>query len=151
MSLTYTTEIEINAPRSKVIELFDDPENLSRWQKGLVSFEHISGEPGKPGARSRLKYKMGSKEIEMIETVEERNLPDEFSGTYETKGVWNLHKNYFLEKGERTLWRTETEFKSSGFMMKFLTTVMPGMFKKQTRQTMRDFKNFVENEVESES
>jgi hypothetical protein len=42
----YTVEIEIALPRHRVIELFDNPNNLVRWQTGLQSVEHISGEPG---------------------------------------------------------------------------------------------------------
>ena len=55
--MKYTTEVEINLPRAKVIELFDNPENLNKWQTGLVSFEHTEGEPGKEGAKSQLKYR----------------------------------------------------------------------------------------------
>ncbi len=49
----YTVEIEIALPRDRVIELFDNAENLLKWQKGLQSFEHISGEPGQPGTTSK--------------------------------------------------------------------------------------------------
>ena len=71
--MKYTLSTTINLPRSKVIELFDNPDNMSKWQPELQSFEHISGEPGEPGAKSRLKYKMGKREVEMIETITARN------------------------------------------------------------------------------
>ncbi len=144
--MKYTTEVEINLPREKVIELFDSTENLYKWQKGLKSFDHISGDPGQEGAKSNLVYEMGKRRLEMTETITKRNLPDEFHGTYETKGVWNGFENYFIDKGEgKTLWRTESEFKSSSIMMKLMMTLMPGMFKKQTLKTMNDFKEFAEN------
>ena len=143
--MKYTTEVEINLPRKRVIELFDNPDNMPKWQPGLISFEHISGEAGQPGAKSRLKYKMGKREIEMIETVAIRDLPDEFSGYYETKGVWNEVKNYFSEiDSGKTKWKLEAEFKCSGFM-RLIALVMPGMFKKQTLKSMMDFKKFAEN------
>lgn len=145
MSLKYSIDLEINAPREKVIKLFDSTENLVKWQKGLVSFNHISGDAGQVGAKSELKYKMGKREIEMVETITVRNFPDSFSATYETKDVWNHHENFFLEKEDnKTLWTTHTEFKCSSLFMKLMITLMPGMFKKQSLQTMRDFKNFVE-------
>ena len=75
--MKYTSEIEINSPIDKVIELFDNPDNMDKWMKGLQSFEPISGKPGQVGAKSRLKFKMGKREIEMIETITVRNLPDE--------------------------------------------------------------------------
>ena len=65
--MKYTTKIDINQSLNKVIELFDSTENMYKWQPGLVSFEHISGKPGEEGSRSRLKYNMGRREVEMIE------------------------------------------------------------------------------------
>jgi hypothetical protein len=144
--MKYTTEVEINLPRDRVIQLFDNTENLKKWQEGLQNFEHIEGEAGQEGAKSKLKYKMSKREIEMVETITKRNLPDEFISTYETKGVWNEVKNFFTEEGDdKTKWRLDTEFKGSGFM-KILMFFSPGMFKKQTLKSMNDFKAFAENE-----
>ena len=52
--MKYTREVVIDLPRDRVIELFDDADNLPKWQEGLQRFEHVSGEPGQPGAKSRL-------------------------------------------------------------------------------------------------
>ena len=90
---------------------------MKHWQPGLISFEHISGDHGKPGAKMLLKYKMGKREVEMIETILVRNFPDEFTGTYEAKGVWNKVRNTFSEpKPGITVWTSENEFKFKGFM-----------------------------------
>jgi hypothetical protein len=141
--MKYITEIEINRPRKIVTELFDNPDNMSKWQKGFVSFETISGEPGKKGAKARLKYKMGKREVEMIETITRSNLPDEFNGTYEAKGVFNIIENRFEDHGETTKWISVNEFQFKGFM-KLFAFFMPGAFKKQTLKFMKDFKEFVE-------
>ena len=145
--MKYTNEITINLPLERVIELFDNPDNLAKWQPGLISFEHLSGEPGHPGAKSKILYQMGKRRVEMIETVTKRNLPQEFSGTYETKGVWNGIKNSFtaLDSGQ-TKWVSENEFKFSGFFMKMMAFLMPGAFKKQSMQFMEYFKAFAEKE-----
>ena len=66
--MKYTLEIIINLPRKRVLELFNSTENLYKWQPGLVSFDHISGTAGEVGAKSKMLHKMGSREIEMIET-----------------------------------------------------------------------------------
>jgi uncharacterized membrane protein len=144
--MKYTSEIEINKPVDKVIELFDNADNMSKWMEGLQSFEHISGTPGQVGAKSRLKFKMGKRELEMIETITVRNLPAEFSGTYEAKGVSNIVKNRFISlPGNRTKYESETEFQFTGFM-KVFGFLMPGMFKKQSMKYLTDFKNFAEKE-----
>ena len=93
--MKFSVEIIINLPRARVIELFDSTENLYKWQPGLVSLENESGMAGEVGAKSRLEYKMGKREIQMVETITVSNFPDEFSGIYEAKGVWNEVKKNF--------------------------------------------------------
>jgi len=145
--MKYSIELNLEAPRSVVIELFDNPDNMKKWQSDLQRFEHISGEPGQVGAKSKLKYKMGKRAIEMVETITVNNLPDEFSGTYETGGVWNEVNNHFSETGpEQTRWRLNTEFQCGGFFMKLMMFFMPGAFKKQSSKFMHNFKEFVETE-----
>jgi hypothetical protein len=142
--MKFTQRIVINLPREIVIELFDNPDNMKHWQPGLVSFENISGTPGEVGTKSRLKYKMGKRDVEMVETITTRNLPDEFSGTYEAKGVWNEVKNYFVEiSSDKTEWVSENEFKFYGFM-KIIGLLMPGAFRKESYKYMRLFKEFSE-------
>lgn len=143
--MKYTSELTINLPRQRMIDLFDNPENMYKWQPGLVSFEHQSGEPGRPGAKSKLLYDMNGRKVEMIETIVSRNLPDEFSGTYEADGVYNLNANRFYEDGpERTRWVLETEFHFSG-VMKVMALFMGGAFRKQTMEHMTNFKKFAES------
>ncbi|MDX5347712.1 MAG: SRPBCC family protein [Hymenobacteraceae bacterium] len=142
--MKYTNEIEIDLPREKVVELFENPDNMKYWQPGLQSFEHISGTPGQPGAKSRLRYKMGKREIEMIETITKSSLPDEFNGLYETNGVYNVMNNRFIPVSEnKTKWVSESEFQFSGFM-KLMGWLMPGAFRKQSQKYLDDFKAFAE-------
>ncbi len=118
---------------------------MKHWQPGLVSFENISGIPGEVGTKSLLKYKMGKRDGDLIETITNRNLPDEFFGTYEAKGVWNEVKNYFTDISlDKTEWVSESEFKFSGFM-KIMGLVMPGAFKKESYKYLKLFKEFVES------
>ena len=142
--MKYSTSVEINKPIDMVIALFDDPDNMIKWMEGLVSFEPISGTPGQPGAKSRLKFIMNKREMEMIETIDVRNLPEEFSGTYEAKGVFNIVKNKFETISDSvTKYTMEQEFQFKGFM-KVIAFLMPGAFKKQSLKMQIAFKNFVE-------
>lgn len=143
--MKYSHSILIHKPLNEVIALFDNPDNMKDWMKGLQSFEPISGTPGQPGAKSKLHFKMGNRKIEMIETIEERNLPDVFSGTYEAKGVFNRVVNRFEKTGEQeTRYTTENEFQFTGFM-KIIAFLMPGAFKKQSYKYLEDFKRFAES------
>lgn len=144
--MKYTCEIVIDRPVEEVIALFDNPDNMEKWQPGFISFEHMSGEPGQPGAKSRLVYKMGNREIEMIETILTRNLPEEFSGTYDAGNVYNIVKNSFVPTdGGKTTWKVYQEFKFSGFM-RIIGWLMPGSFKKQSMEHMGLFKEFAETQ-----
>lgn len=143
--MKYLSEIDINLPRHEVIALFDNPENMKKWQPELISFKHLSGTPGHSGAQSILKYKMGRREIEMTETITERNLPDVFSGTYEAKGVYNFVKNRFIEvSSSKTRWIAEHEFRFSGVMV-IASVFMRKAFRKQTNSFMKGFKSFAES------
>lgn len=142
--MQFTCEVIINRPIDQVIELFDDPNNLKQWMDGLTDFIHVSGIPGQPGAQSRLIFKMGNRDMELIETITERNLPHEFSGTYEANGVTNEVRNRFESlPGGKTKYTTENFFEFKGFM-KIIAFLMPGAFKKQSLKYMINFKNFTE-------
>lgn len=142
--MNYSSEIIIDVPLQKVIELFDSEENMFKWQPELISFEHLTGDKGEVGSTSRLLYKMGKREIEMIETITAKNLPQEFSGTYEAKGVWNEVRNSFEAVDEnRTRWTSVNQFRFTG-MMKLVSWLMPGSFKKQSQKYLDQFKVFAE-------
>ncbi len=144
--MKYIQEIEIDKPIDQVIALFDNPDNMSKWMDELLSFESIRGTLGQSDAKSKLKFKMGKREIGMIETVTVRNLPDEYSGTYEAKGVFNIVKNKFVKISDnKTKYIVESEFQFTGYM-KFVAFFMPNIFKKQSMKYLVGFKEFAENE-----
>ena len=147
--MQYTLEIDIALPRDRVVELFDDPNNMHQWQPDLVSFTHLSGEPGQVGAKSKLVYQMGQREVEMIETITERDLPETFAGTYEAQGVWNSVHNRFAElQPDWTRWTFDTEFRCSG-VIRIFALLMPWSFKKKSLQFMQQFKAFAESTRQS--
>ena len=142
--MKYKTELDIDLPRDEVVRLVEDPDNIRYWQEGFISMEHLEGEPGKKGAKSRLRYKMGRREIEMVETIVENDLPNALKATYEAKGVFNVIENRFIaESPSRTRWEAENEFRFTGFMS-LVGRLMPGAFRKQSQKYLDDFKRFAE-------
>ena len=143
--MKYSSKIEIELPRDQVIALFQDVDNYPHWQPTFISMEPLQGEPGANGSTSRMKYRMGKRELEMIETIRANNFPEAFHATYDAKGVHNVQENFFEDLGNgRTRWRSESEFRFSGFFMKLMGALMPGAFKKQTAKFQQDFKAFAE-------
>lgn len=142
--MKYTTEVRIRLPRSKVIALFDSTEHIHKWQPGLKSMEHVSGQPGQKGARSRMIYEGRKGDLEMTETITKRNFPGEFFTTYEAKGVYNEMCNYFVEEeANLTLWRTESLFKFRG-LMALMAPFMKSAFTSNTLLSMERFRDFAE-------
>ena len=146
--MIYTTEIIIELPLKAFIKKLDNPENMKHWQKGLVSYEYISGTPGELGSKMELKYKFGKREMELIETITQTNLPHEIHMTYDTKGMHNIQKNSFKETPEGyTKWISVNEFLPTTFTLRMMILLMPRAFKKQSKKYLLDFKNFAENEI----
>jgi hypothetical protein len=146
--MKYSSEIVVNLPLKEFIKKFDNAENMKHWQRGLVSIEHISGEPGMVGAKMRLNYKIGKRKMEIIETITHSNFPYEFHGSYSAEGIVNIQENYFEEiSNGNTKWTSINEFLPLKFMMRVMLWMMPKAFKKQTTLYLKDFKNFAEKGV----
>ena len=141
--MDYSRETVIDLPRDRVVALFEDDANRGKWQEGLEEFRTIEGDAGQEGAKSYIRYKMGRREVEMTETIEERRPPERFTGIYEAKGVWNRVENTFTDEGGQTRWRVDTEFRCAGFLG-LMARLFPGMFAKQTEKMMAAFKSFAE-------
>lgn len=144
--MKYTESIVIHLPLERVVDLYMNPENYKHWMEGLQSFETISGTQGEEGSKTKFSFKMGKREIEMTETVLKKELPKEYTVSYEAKNVYNIVKNRFEEvEDNKTRLINEQEFRFGGFM-KLLGMLMPGAFKKQSRKYLKDFKEFAEKQ-----
>jgi hypothetical protein len=142
--MKFHIELIVDISLNKLIELFENPENLKKWQPNVISFNHISGEMGQVGAISQIHYNMIVKKIVMKETILKRNLPEEFVLFYESDGVSNTVTNNFKELGDnRTRWIMQNNFKFGG-LMKYAALALKSVFRKQTEQTMERFKKFAE-------
>jgi hypothetical protein len=146
--MKFTCTVIIDLSIEKVIELFDNIENLKEWQDGFVSFENISGTQGKPGAKSKIIYRSGKHVIELVETITVKNLPHEISGIYENEHMVNTMRNLFTSLGAtQTKYEAELEYTAfNGFVPKMMALFTPGLFKKQTQKWLDQFKAFAEKE-----
>lgn len=142
--MRYTCEVLIQKPREEVVKLFENPENLSKWQPTLRELIVISGEHGVDGMKSKLIYDENGKEFIMMETIETFNLPEGMTAIYEAKNVWNKCINTFEDLGNQTKWSMDTEFKCTGFM-RLMTMFGKSVFTKQTQSDMERFKQFAES------
>ena len=146
--MKFSCDVEIDLPINKVVELFNNPDNLKEWQDGFEGIEHISGTPGDDGAKTKMFYKSGKRDIILTETILVNDLPDEFTGKYEAKEMVNTMKNTFhIISENKTRWNAEIEYTEfRGFIPKLMAKLMPGMFKKQVQKWLNQFKSFAENQ-----
>ncbi|MGW7342656.1 SRPBCC family protein [Streptomyces sp. NPDC054854] len=154
-TMKYTASIEIALPREKVTQLLADPAHLPKWLRGLVLHDPLSGEHGQLGTTSRVVMQMGRRKFECTETITRREPADlreipktrvvHFDREIVGAGMWSAVRDRLTEAGpETTLWESENEYRFSGFLMKLVGFLMPGAFRKQSLQHMRDFKAFAE-------
>lgn len=146
--MKFICSVNIKLPKNRVVELWEDPNNLKEWQDGFESFDHVSGEPGTPGARSKMVYSNRGKKIVLIETIKVNNLPDEFEGVYKADAMTNTMRNTFTEIGpNETKWTAEINYyELNGFMIKLMSFLFPGLFKRQTQKWLDQFRDFAEQQ-----
>ena len=145
--MKFTCKTNINLPREQVIKLFNNPDNLVKWQDGFQSFTHLEGTPGEVGSKSLMSYLVNNKSLDITETILVSRLPDEFTGLYECEPMTNTMQNLFHEvSGHETEYVANIEYTQlNGFMVKIMAFLFPGMFKKQVQKWMNQFKDFAEN------
>jgi hypothetical protein len=144
--MKFASEIVINLPREKVLELIMKPGNFAKWQPGVKASDLLSGAAGQPGARSRVVIDAYGLKLDMIETIVDRRLPDVYSLRYDAKGVKNFVENRFSEVGpEQTRWTMTNRLEFSPLM--FAAAGFIGdIVEKQNAESMKRFKKFAESE-----
>ncbi|WP_026818696.1 SRPBCC family protein [Arthrobacter castelli] len=154
--MKYTTSIEIALPRDEVLQLIADPSLMPKWLRGLVLHEPVNGAHGQVGTTSRVVFQMGKQRMEATETIT-RLEPADLHGVHSSvvvhyereiaaESMWQAQRDRLIEAGpDTTLWESESEFRFDGLLMRLVGLLMPGSFRKQSRQQMQDFKAFAEH------
>ncbi len=140
--MKFRCTIRIDKPINRVAQLFEDPECLKHTQDGFIRIEHISGNKGEAGAKSKMVYK----KFDLFETIIYNKLPQEFSAFYEHKHMTNNMTSKFESLSEnQTRFTIDVEYtKFNGFMINLMVKLFPGLFKKQVDKWLVKFKTFVE-------
>ena len=153
--MKYTVSIELALPREQVVALLADPAHLPKWLRGLVVQEPLDGVHGQVGTRSRVVLRSGGQEMEGTETITRREPADlhgiprdttvHFDREIVAEGMWSATRDRLTDAGPgTTLWESENEYRFSSVPMRLMAPVMGGVFRKQSRRHMQDFKAFAE-------
>jgi hypothetical protein len=142
--LKSVVELEIDAPRPKVAQLFADPLDNPRWMEDIERVEPIRGEPGVPGSIYRLVPKRGKMVFEA--TVVSRKLPTELKLALDAPGVSVDVNGTLLESSaERTKLISEETFRFKGALRKLFGFLAQGAIRRAHRRHMESFKRFAES------
>lgn len=142
--MRYTLSNTINKPLSVVAEKFKDTEGAKEWMEGLHTIEPVSGEPGEKGATCYFHFTHKGKEMKLLETILEENLPNQIKFSYTSGFGYNEVELLFEEISENvTKQTTNNYFQLKGFM-KIMGFFMSGLFKKQSMKYMDGFKKYAE-------
>jgi uncharacterized protein YndB with AHSA1/START domain len=143
--MRYRLELILNRPRAEVWKIFDDPDNMNKWQPSLVKLERVSGAAGRPGSVTELTFKNGDREFSLTEEVTFRAEPERLDGFYENVFAKNFVHNTFLEQDkDHTLWKVEAEFQFKTWFMRVISPFVKKRFVANTQREMQRFKALVE-------
>lgn len=140
----FTYEIEVEKPLAEVYAAFNDQDNMPRWITGLQRTELISGEPGKPGAKTRQVYLERGRTIELIETIREHVPGERFVGTIEGEGMSCDLQVEFVDKGASTVVRMRSKFQPQKLAMRFMLPLFKGQIRKRQEGDLKRFGELVE-------
>jgi len=143
--MKYKLELTLQKSRAEVWKVFDDPDNIDKWQPSLTKIERLEGTAGHPGSVAKLTFKSGEREYSLVEKVIYRAEPERLDNMYENEFADNSVKNTFLEKGGNgTLWKVDVEFKFKTILMRLIGPFVKKRFAANTQRDMERFKTLVE-------
>lgn len=145
--MKHKTDILIDADLATVWRMFDDPDNMAKWQPTLKSFTHKSGMPGQPDAVSELVYDENGREVVMTETITARRDESFLGGTYKSDWGTVVVFNLFEETDDgNTRWTSNLNYSFKGFM-KIMALFMHKSIRNRSDHDMNRFKLLVETEA----
>ncbi|AXT19306.1 SRPBCC family protein [Flavobacteriaceae bacterium AU392] len=146
--MKYKGSVIIHKPREVVTTLFIDPNNNKEYQDGFVKKELISGNLGHNGAKSKMYYSDGKRDMVLTETIIKNDLPGSFEAFYHHKHMDNTMKCTFIEiNSQKTEYKYEYEYtRINWFLPKLLAILFPSIYRKQGDKWMQQFKEFVEKQ-----
>lgn len=135
----------IERPLHAVAAMYADRARITEWHPSVGDYRHLSGEPGRPGAKAEIVLKQN---ITIDETVTGHgDPPGSFSHTDEEKRCLATIVNTFEElTPSSTKWKLRAKLDWS-FIMRGLAYAMKGKIEKEICEYMKAFKEFAEAEL----
>ena len=135
--------LNIDAPRERVAELFADPRNNTKWMDDIERYEPVSGQPGAPGSKYRLIPKKG--DMVFVATVISNDLPRESRLFLDGSNVTvSITAQYVALSPRKSRPVSEEVFTFKNLIGKIMSFFARGAIRKAHRRHMEAFKRFAE-------
>lgn len=146
--MKYKGSIMVNQSRARVVEAFMDEAAMKKYQDGFQKKELLSGTKGTDGAKSRMYYQHGKREMILEETIVANRLPETFEAFYHHEQMDNTMKCTFVEVDNgQTRYEYEFEYTRMNWVIPRLIAILfPSVYRKQAEKWMKQFKELLENE-----
>jgi carbon monoxide dehydrogenase subunit G len=139
--------VTISQPVETVWDKLMNPDNLKFWLTGFVSVEHFSGDYGKTGSVSKLKFLERGKEMEVTETAVLVKPNQQYTFNM-TSPAFDVDTDIrLISFGNRTEMIQTVQFFPKQFFMKLFIPLIKGAMKKRMENELIRFKNFVETKT----
>ena len=146
--MKYTIEVDIDAPVQAVAAVAAQPAEWKNWLEGLNEYEHLSGEDGKAGARYRLVFQTGKREMGFTAEILQSELPELMRMQMDACNLLATSTTRIRAVATgQTRYSSEQDFAFKGVFNKIIGFVLQREFKAQTRRHLANFKRLVESRV----
>jgi uncharacterized protein YndB with AHSA1/START domain len=143
-----TASVIVNIPPQKVFILLIDPAFYREWKKDFVGFEPAGGAKCEVGSVHKLAFKRSV----MIETIDSKNAPHEFSATYRhmrgdrVQMVHRVTNRFTPTPASGTRIDSDMEIvEVHGFFLKIMMSVFAGAGAKYAQAQLEQFRKFAES------
>ena len=143
-SISCDGEIIVNKPAQEAWAVMSDESNLSKWIKGFVKTEHISGTENTVGAVSKIYIEEKATKMVMEETITALT-PNELMAMTFTMDFMDIdYEMTFNEQDGKTTIRTKTVTSGNGIFAKSMVSFMSSGMKKQEDENLNNLKNLID-------
>lgn len=117
-----------------------DLTKMTTWQPNLKAIESVKGTLFQKGSEGYLVYTQNNQEMRMHVHVDQCN-DQVFDAVYDVPGVWNRTTEYFIEKGDKLLWKSVVEFRFDAD-----SAAPKGVFEVATKKSMEQFLSYMKKQ-----
>ena len=147
MATTLRTYVTVKAPAEQVWKILMDPGKLPGWLTGFISIQHLSGEPGKAGSKSKMVFLQRGKKMEVQEEVVKVNPHREYIFKIVHPSMFTYNSIGLSVNGGETSLEQVSELHPQNFLVKLVMPFMKNNLRKVMQHDLNKLKNIIENNL----